>query len=277
MNATLSDFSVNISRKRLVCALDPALALSAYGLPLLARLSDVMEVWIARELWHILDNTNFYLEQPETLFSADGQGSEAEKARAMMQILLAWERVRFDNDPARQHCYWLGDSPLESFLPEGIEPDMVWRYEVLSAALDQRLPDKHAPLSLACRDTATLAVCLPSAFVLTSLPIDSEETVPTICNVLQKCNISCQKIPNDDPWQQQESELLRQTLTRIGLSKWVWAGLKLAVLQLVAPAAYSVETQNIETLRSMDYGLDSLEIKMPIDYWREARGFWYLL
>jgi hypothetical protein len=276
---TLPDFSLNISHKRPVCALDPMLALSMYGLPLLARLGEVMEVWVARELWHILDNTNFYLEQPESLFAGSEQDGETEKARAIMQILAAWERVRFDNDPARQGFYWFADSPLESFLPETIEPTLLWRYEILNASLDQRLIDKNAPLSLACRDTATLAVCLPNAFVLTCSPLGDEQTEPAICQVLEQSGISCQQMTNSNVWQQQESSLLRQALVKIGISKWVWAGLKLAVLQLVAPAAFSVDTQRMETLRAMDYGLDmdSLTSDIAVDYWREARGFWYLL
>lgn len=182
MSAVLTDFSLNISHRRWVCVLDPTLALSVHGLPLLTRLGPALEVWVARELWHILDNTHFYMERPEILLAAGGQGSQTERAQAVVQTLREWDRIRLDNDPSRQHCYWIGDSPLESFLPEGIQPDIVWRYEALSAALDQRLPDQGAPLPSACRDTATLAACLPAAFVLTHL---AEESSPAICRVLE--------------------------------------------------------------------------------------------
>ncbi|MDD1651258.1 MAG: hypothetical protein LUO80_12840, partial [Methylococcaceae bacterium] len=185
MAAILPEFQFNISHRRWVCVLDPTLALSVHGLPLLTRLGAVLEVWVARELWHILDNTHFYLERPEILLAAGGRGSQAERVQAIVQTLREWERIRLENDPSRQHCYWIGDSPLESFLPEGIEPGIVWRYEALSVALDQRLPDKSAPLPSACRDTAALAASLPAAFVLTHLPAGDMETTPAICRVLE--------------------------------------------------------------------------------------------
>jgi hypothetical protein len=275
MSAALPDFSLNISQKRWACVLDPTLALSVYGLPLLMRLGETMEVWVARELWHILDNTHFYLEQPEMLLAENGQGNQTEKVQAMVQTLLEWERIRLDNDPTRQHCYWIGDSPLESFLPENCEPDIVWHYEALSEALDLRLPDKESPLSAACRDTATLATCLPTAFVLTHIPSTSaEKSCPTICQVLEAGGIPCRKVTADDPWQKQESDLLRQILIQTGVNKWVWYGLRLAVLHIAAPAACVIDTERL------DYGLNESEMlasESSIDYWHEARGFWYPL
>lgn len=282
MAAVLPDFQVNISHRRWACVLDPTLALSVHGLPLLTRLGTTLEVWVARELWHILDNTHFYLERPEILLAAGGNGSQAEKAQAVVQTLREWERIRLENDPSRQHCYWIGDGPLESFLPEGIEPDIVWRYEALSAALDRRLPDKGAPLPAACRDTAALAVCLPSAFILTHLPASSAEDAPSpaICQVLEGGGIPCREVAAEDPWQKKESDLLRQILVQTGLGKWVWSGLRLAVLHLAAPVACAVDAPGLEDLEYMEYGLNEAETPAAgavVDYWREARGFWYPL
>jgi hypothetical protein len=281
MAAALPDFQVNISHKRWACVLDPTLALSAHGLPLLTRLGAALEVWVARELWHILDNTHFYLERPDVLVTAEGNGNQADKTQAVVQTLREWERIRMENDPSRQHCYWIGDGPLESFLPEGMEPGILWRYEALTAALDRRLPDQGAALPAACRDTAALAVCLPSAFVLTHLPSSVEKpSSPVICQVLETGGIPCQVVAADDPWQQKESDLLRQMLVQTGLGKWVWSGLRLAVLHLAAPAACAVETPGLEELDYMGYGLDDPEtpaVGSAVDYWREARGFWYPL
>jgi hypothetical protein len=278
MAAILPEFQFNISHRRWVCVLDPTLALSAHGLPLLTRLGVALEVWVARELWHILDNTHFYLERPEILLAAGGR--QAERAQTIVQTLREWERIRLENDLSRQHCYWIGDSPLESFLPEGIEPGIVWRYEALSLALDQRLPDKSAPLPSACRDTAALAASLPAAFVLTHLPAGDMETTPAICHVLESGGILCEEVAVDDPWRKQESDLLRQILVQTGLGKWVWSGLRLAVLHLAAPAACTVEVPSQEGFEYMDYGMDEIEPQaagVVVDYWREARGFWYPL
>lgn len=67
MSAVLPDLSVTISQRRWSCVLDPTLALSYYGLALVKRLRQVMEVWVVRELWNILDNTHFYLQDPASL------------------------------------------------------------------------------------------------------------------------------------------------------------------------------------------------------------------
>jgi len=98
--------------------------------------------------------------------------------------------------------------------------------------------------------------------------------------VLENSGIPCKEVAADDPWQKQESDLLRQILVQTGLGKWVWSGLRLAVLQLAAPAACSVETPGKECLEYMDYGMDEMESQATgpvVDYWREARGFWYPL
>lgn len=281
MAAIVPDFQVNISHKRWACVLDPTLALSVYGLPLLTRLGATLEVWVARELWHILDNTHFYLERPDVLVTAGSSDNQSEKAQAVVQTLRGWERIRLENDPSRQHCYWIGDGPLESFLPEGMEPEIVWHYEALTAALDRRLPDKGAALPAACRDTAALVACLPAAFVLTHLPSSAEVTPsPVICQVLETGGIPCQVVAADDPWQKKESEFLRQMLTQTGLGKWVWSGLRLAVLHLAAPATCTVEASSLEDLHYMDYGLEepeTLAAEPALDYWRGARGFWYPL
>lgn len=287
MNAALADLSLNISQKRWACVLDPTLALSVYGLPLLTRLGKTMEIWVARELWHILDDTDYYIGHPEMLLVNNGQGNQAEREKEIVQTLLDWERVRLDNDPSRLYCYWIGDSPLESFLPENSEPDIILHYEALSAELDSRLRDekspslcdKESPLLAAWRDTAALAACLPAAFVLTQLPPSgTEKSCPAICQSLGNGDIHCNEVTADDSWQKQESDFLRQILIRTGLSKWAWFGLRLAVLHIAAPAACIVDTQKLD--KPVDYGLNETAIlanESAIDYWREARGFWYSL
>ena len=279
MTAALADFSVNISQKRWACVLDPTLALSVFGLPLLTRLGKTMEVWVARELWHILDDTDYHLEHPEKLLTKNEQGNQAEKVREIVQTLRDWERLRLNNAPSELHCYWIGDGLHESFLPENSDSGIVWHYEALSAALDSCLHDKTSPLSAAWRDTVALAACLPAAFVLTQLPPTcTEKSCPAICQALEDSKIYCDEVVADDSWQKQESDLLRQILIQTGLSKWVWSGLRLAVLHIAAPAACVMDTQRLE--KFSDYDLNETDILASgssLDYWREARGFWYPL
>jgi hypothetical protein len=69
-------------------------------------------------------------------------------------------------------------------------------------------------------------------------------------------------------------------LVQTGLAKWIWSGLKLAVLQIAAPDACIMEAPNQESREQCDYGLDEIDsaaIWPSIDYWRGARGFWYPL
>jgi hypothetical protein len=278
MAAVIPDLRVNITQRRWSCVLDPTLALSVHGLPLLGRLGSALEVWVARELWHILDNTHFYLERPELLVAGRDRDGDGDQAQAVLQTLREWDRIRLENDPSRQHCYWIGDGPLESFLPEGLAPDVVWRYEALSSALDRRLPEARAALPSACRDMAALAVCLPFAFVLTHVADHAEE--PYVCQVLAAGGVPCRQVSADDPWRRDEGNLLRQLLVQAGLGKWVWSGLRLAVLQLAAPAACAVDAPGLGELDFMDYELDESEngpASPVLDYWREAQGFWYPL
>jgi hypothetical protein len=59
--------SVEVDQRRRACVLDFSLALSRFGPAVARNLSDVLEVWIVPEMWHILDNTCLYLDKPELL------------------------------------------------------------------------------------------------------------------------------------------------------------------------------------------------------------------
>ncbi len=59
MAAVFPDLSLTVSQRRWACVLDPTLALSRFGLLLVKRLGEVMELWVVRELWHVLDNTQY--------------------------------------------------------------------------------------------------------------------------------------------------------------------------------------------------------------------------
>ena len=278
MVAVFPEFSVNISQRRGSCVLDPTLALSMYGLPLVTRLGRLMDVWVGRELWHILDNTNFYVRRPDTLFPGSEDGSSISvRSQLVVHALREWERIRLENDPARQNCYWIGDGPMESFLPEGQDPEIVYRYEAIVASLDRRMSDSST-LPSAYRDTAALAVSLPAAFVLTDIPAEPG-AVPVICQVLEEWGISCRAVAVDDPWRKTESDLLRQTLIQAGLGKWVWSGFSPAVLHLAAPEALTARSSHNDGLGCMESELADFEPveEASVDYWRDARGFWYAL
>ena len=59
MTALFPDLSVTVSQRRWACVLDPILALSEYGLPLVKQLGKVMDLWVVREFWHISTTPTF--------------------------------------------------------------------------------------------------------------------------------------------------------------------------------------------------------------------------
>jgi hypothetical protein len=281
MTALFPDLAVTVHRHRRVCVLDPALAMSPIGLLLLKHLSTALEVWIARELWHILDNTHFYYRHPEVLMAHTGRElphhSSAEQS-SVIDALRAWERIRLENDLTRQHCYWIGDGPIESLLPEGLDPGIVLRFEQLSASLDRRIGEARA-LPAALRDAVALAVALPAAFILSFRSIDSKQSiVPGICLALESWGIPCSAVAADDPWRQIESDDLCQLLSRAGLAKWIWAGFTLIVIHIAAPGAFSLEsTPASDTRFPADDGLEYefMATGYPADYWNRAGAYWY--
>src|SRR5690348_2528734 len=121
MDMLNSDLRVQVNARRWSCVLDPALALSRYGVPLACGLGRVMEVWMVPEFWHILDNTFFYLNRPELLLaSTDARpGPGARAPEEATQVLRQWEKLRDETDLVRQNLNWVGDVPHESSMPEG--------------------------------------------------------------------------------------------------------------------------------------------------------------
>src|SRR5262245_46817207 len=108
------DLSLTLSQRRRPCVLDPELMLSRFGLPLIRRLGDLMELWMVRELWHVLDNSQFYLEQPQSLFrtSVDERTATLRLIPSRDEIstaMKAWEHIRMENDLSGLKLYWIGD------------------------------------------------------------------------------------------------------------------------------------------------------------------------
>lgn len=292
MNAAIPDLNVTISQPRWACVLDPTLALSRYGLPLVKQLNEVMELWVGRELWHILDNTHFYLEQPESLLldrfaSASETTEDRARAQEIVWALREWERIRMETDLSGLKLFWIGDRLGESLLPAEADPKMIWRYEALAESL-ARSPDERTTfnevLLSAFRDVAALAAAQGSAFILTQLPEGATaSSSPVICNALGAWGIPCKAISAQDPWAALERDYLRRLVAQAGLVKWFWAGLRLVVLHLLVPAAATAlsdsEAVFSEELLFVEETLvDLAERQKPaINLWQCAQAFWYPL
>ncbi len=284
MSAVFPTLSFSLSQPRWACVLDPTLALSPHGLPLVRRLGEVMELWVVRELWHILDNTHFYQEQPETLLPNTATvpltARQQTPAQAILTTLREWERLRMETDLTGLKLFWIGDGPGESLLPAEVDTDIVWRYETLACSLESRLSAGEI-LAAAFRDAVALAVARGPAFILTHLPEGATaDFPPAICNALTAWEISCQLLSSQDPWVTLEQGQLRHLIVQAGLARLCWAGLRLAVLQLVVPSAAALTAPGPESVPFLDLGEaedSGQHPELEIDLWQGAQAFWYPL
>jgi hypothetical protein len=249
------------------CVIDPTLALSQHGLLLVQQIAQIIEVWIGRELLHILDNASFYQQQPHLLIPDTLMTDhQLDRAYGSIQVTLwslkEWEKFRLNTDLANLNLLWLGDNPKESLLPKGRHPELFWRWEAIAHALEQR-GDHHSsenlPLMMAFRDTVALAATLGSAFILTHRSLEEIEKSyqPAICRALQQWKIPLHFLSGKDPLVMMERHVLRQLMIQTQTTKLLWTGLQLAVLHLVIPRVI-IDTQTT-----------------PNDIWIEAKAYLY--
>jgi hypothetical protein len=282
---TLSpNLSITLSQQRWSCVLDPNLFLSHYGLLVVKSLGKTLELWVARELWHILDNPDFYGKPSELAISPTepGQSPELQTVKKM-QVLKDWEALRAETLPVDLNLFWIGDRPGESFLPQGTEPQIMARWEGLARSLDQRWPalaTSGSMLASAFRDTTALAAVLGSAFILTYQPSEESDQIngpPEICQVLEQWGIPCRQLDALDPIAVLERASLLQLIIPTGLAKLLWAGLRLIVLHLVVPSTLIIgsNAQPPEMLYSLDE--ESAPDGSRLNIWEGTQGFWYRL
>lgn len=298
MAVRISNWSITANSQHWICILDPSLALSPYGLPLINQLGKVMEIWLVRELWHIIDNIQFYLQEPESLllpvdvsaktdvcYHYDGQRSDrcTHEFQDMIQSLHAWETARIEIDPSRLNCYWIGDRPGESFLPERLDASVIPQWEALAQSLDlflQHTPDVQDTLATAYRDAIALSAILKSAFILTYQSPDQliNNLPPYICTTLEDWGVPCQQLDPLEPTVAIERENIRHLIVQAGLSKFLWAGLHLDVLHLFVPAATRISYTVEQALASSVFPETENYAKSVApshNLWRQTQGFWY--
>ncbi len=269
MSAAFPELNLKLSARRWSCVLDPTLALSGHGLQLARQASEVMQLWLVREFWHILDSSEFFSAHPEALV---GDRWPADK---LDRSLKAWDRARLDGDMAELKLCWVGDGPSESALPEGTDARLLQGYETLAQSLGRRIRSVD-PMSNAMRDAAALAAALGHTAVLTCR-VPSHGTLPPICSALEGWDIPCREIEAGDPMATLEREHVRRLLVHAGLSHLLWAGLQLAVVRLLLPNAtlpLAVAPTLIDDLASDDEPAAASE-PPSTDLWAAAQAFWH--
>jgi hypothetical protein len=282
MTATLvPDFSITLNQRRWACVLDPTLALSSYGLPLVKQLRGLIELWIVRELWHILDNPRFYLQQPGLIISQPSATPVVQPdspSQQMIQTLQEWERLRTNTDRNSWNIHFLADVLGESCVPTGIDADIIGRWESLAQSLDTHLDNQIAKpdtLTLAFRDLAALAAARPACILTHRV----NQAAPAICTSLEQWGIACQPVEPTNAIADIEREQFRNLLVHAGLSKFLWAGLNLAILHLVVPATATLNTVQGQDW-SDEYSFQAIDESMgdretAANLWQGAKGFWY--
>jgi hypothetical protein len=285
--ATLSPNQlITPTQQRWSCVLDPSLVFSDYGLLLVQSLGKRLELWVARELWHILDNSAFYCQQPTFAMPPELEPPEREIVahQNRAQVLKNWETVRAETPLTHLNLFWMGDKPGESFLPDGVEAQVIEQWEALARSLDERSYQQSGSASMltpAFRDTAALAAVLGSAFILTyQLPGDGEQVnqPPEICLILEQWGISCKQIAPLDAIAVIERERLLQLMVSTGLSKLLWAGLHLVILHLVVPSAFtSYRKAQPRVMHFFREAQDPEISSCTANGWEGAQGFWYQL
>ncbi|MGK7915755.1 MAG: hypothetical protein AB4038_09435 [Prochloraceae cyanobacterium] len=288
MVASSPQIPINLNQQRLTYILEPSLALSHYGLPIAKNLGKFLELWVVREFWHIFNNIHFYQQHPESLqlkIAIEKTPTvQATNQQEIIQAVQDWESVRIATVPTKLNLFWIGDKPSESFLPKNVDPKIISHWELLARSLDNQLAKNslnHNTLTSAWRDTAALAAILKSAIILTYQPSNkqNQHLPPDICTVFESWGIPCKQIDFDDPVATIERENILHLLIQAGLAKFLWAGLNLAVLQLVVPSASHLHygTEEIQEPRSptrKDYNEESV---LTPNLWEGAQGFWYSL
>jgi hypothetical protein len=277
------NLSLTLNQRRWACVLDPTLALSDYGLPLVKQLGELAELWIVRELWHILDNPQFYLNQPNLILGQPARTEPQQLARSQQVIrsLKEWERLRTTTDRTTWNVRFLADVMGESCVPTGIDPDLLWRWETLAQSLDthlEQLSIRLDTLTLARRDLAALAVARP-ACILTHRSAEevANHLPPAICTALSQWKIPCERVGVENAIVHLERDQFRTLLVQAGFAKFLWAGLNLTVLHLVVPAAAtlaSLRDWSDEYTFTEAESLDSPS-EATAHLWQNAQGFWY--
>ena len=285
MALVFPDLTVTLQQHRWACVLDPALILSPYGLAL-SRLGEVVELWVGRELWHMLDNTHFYTQHPSLLVDVTTRTTNnALASQEALQALLEWERWRLKNDQTGLKLFWVGDAPNGSLLPVGVDARIIWRYETLACALERHASRIEMPdhiLMPAFRDTVALAAALRASLILARPPLaePTEDQSPSLCQALTQWGVPCSLLPLHDPLVYVERNYLRHLLVHAGLAPLLWAGLKLAVVHVWVPGASALWPEPHQaTFDGMEDFMEAPEATcLPDDrLWQAAQGFWYLL
>lgn len=280
-----TELSVHVGSRTWRCVLDPHLCLTRIGAAFVCELVHYAQVWIGAGALNIFDDWMLLEEQPASLmWTADGI-PDAEELR---DALRTWRWFRDSHGHFGGRLCWVRDAVRESSLPEDADESLVPRWEAMAEALDQRLShaeEHRGPMVAATRDAAALATLVPSAVLfglgrrrgdLRGASSDDPRGDPPLCHYLKSWNLPCRRLDVLDDLVVLERNLLLKTLVEAGLSRFLWGGLPLVVVHILAPGHRRLAVG--QDFAGGGDDIDFLEGEQPRPIrgpWEDAHAFWY--
>jgi hypothetical protein len=277
------DLSLTLRQHRLSCVIDPALLLChAEGAALATRLARVVEGWLPRSFWQVIDASDWVLGDGPDPGLRVARCAPVDTQPLSKTAVRRWMAMRNGTDAGSWPLRWVGDNFAESQVQDGADADIVERTEALVDALAQRLalPDAD-PWRSICHgsgwsslngsvDLLALAAALESTRVLTCISPGATEPGPV--GVLRAAGLAISALNplSPDSLFAAERGLLRDAMAACGLPVLVDRLPALAVLHVRLGDGVD---DRIEPAAATALVTDACPA--PQDPWQDARAWWY--
>jgi hypothetical protein len=272
------DMIISVRQRKLACVLDPTLILgSSWGPGLALRLTRVMEAWLTRAFWQVIDASDIVIPRLGEATAPDDQSGANCTLRPTEAALTTWIAMRDSTDAGSWPFRWIGDNFAESQVGDAADNHVVERYELLLNALMRRQSRENGapppvdwsawwnPLDIAL-DTLALSAALDAAIVLT---VQVGDEAPWPVKALQHAGAPAERldpIPMDSLFAA-ERALLRDALAAAGIAGMAQRLPRLAALHVIAVRGSSDETHTT----------DGESCDEACDPWHDGQAWWYFL
>ncbi|MFA8324840.1 hypothetical protein ACEPT7_18240 [Burkholderia ubonensis] len=278
------DMLVSVRSRKLACVLDPALVLgSRVGLAFALRLSRVLEPWLTRSFWQVIDASELLLPG----LAAGAPHDDIDATWPLADVLQAWIALRDATDASAWPLRWIGDNLAESQLDGAAAPGIVTHYEALAEALAARFRPDEDPASgiwpsrwsprEASVDALALSAALDGALVLTASVAQREPWPVRALARLGRPARLLDPLPAELPASlfAAERALLRDALAAAGLASLAQELPPLVALHVnVVPAMVAAAAQ---VPPRAEEGLAPAHRTDAANPWDDVRAWWYYL
>ena len=238
---------VKVESKGWSCILDIRLALARYGAELALRLADEMRICLVPTLWDILDNSSYYEARPDALALDPLLPQAAAADSPDPDSLRQWELTRATPGLAARRIHWAGDTLHESSLPDDVDAGVIARFDRYGQSLEQRLLRSRPELSGqgpsrmlegGVGALALAAAMSPYRPLVLTLADRADGEPPPLSRLLDWAGIHCRGLEAAES--AATRAYMQPMLVRSSAMELLWAGLRLVVLHLAVPGAWSL-------------------------------------